>query len=338
MSERKSQQELDFERKHEEDLQRLRGLRLIDDDFMAAVFEERACAEFLLQIILKRDDLTVKEVHGQYSIKNLQGRSVRLDILAVDRENRAYNIEVQRSDRGASEKRARYNSSLLDANLTDAGDDYDALNETYVIFITENDVLKAGLPIYHVDRTIRETGTFFNDQAHIVYEYLQSVEAQRALRMTIVAEVAQAYYELVALDTELEIVRQTQKAREEGVRLARIRFEGGLTSETSYQQAQVELARTATLVPDLERRISLKENDISFLVGEFPTRIKRVNFLQELDVPESLPVGLPSDLLERRPDVRVAEQQLRAEHARVKVNTLSRGFYNRPSGGSGSGT
>ena len=130
---------------------------------------------------------------------------------------------------------------------------------------------------------------------------------------------AQAYYELVALDTELEIVRQTQKAREEGVRLARIRFEGGLTSETSYQQAQVDLARTATLVPDLERRISLKENDISFLVGEFPTRIKRVNFLQELDVPESLPVGLPSDLLERRPDVRVAEQQLRAEHARVKV-------------------
>ena len=169
MSERKSQQELDFERKHEEDLQRLRGLRLIDDDFMAAVFEDRTCAEFLLQIILKRDDLTVKEVHGQYSIKNLQGRSIRLDILAVDQKNRAYNIEVQRSDRGASEKRARYNSSLLDANLTDAGDDYDALNETYVIFITENDVLKAGLPIYHVERTVQETGTVFNDQAHIVY-------------------------------------------------------------------------------------------------------------------------------------------------------------------------
>ena len=144
-------------------------LRLIDDDFMAAVFEDRTCAEFLLQIILKRDDLTVKEVHGQYSIKNLQGRSIRLDILAVDQKNRAYNIEVQRSDRGASEKRARYNSSLLDANLTDAGDDYDALNETYVIFITENDVLKAGLPIYHVERTVQETGTFFNDQAHIVY-------------------------------------------------------------------------------------------------------------------------------------------------------------------------
>ena len=108
-------------------------LRLIDDDFMAAVFEDRTCAEFLLQIILKRDDLTVKEVPGQYSIKNLQGRSIRLDILAVDQKNRAYNIEVQRSDRGASEKRARYNSSLLDANLTDAGDDYDTLNKFLTI-------------------------------------------------------------------------------------------------------------------------------------------------------------------------------------------------------------
>ena len=169
MPENKAQQELDFERKHEQDLQRLRGLRLIDDDFMAVVFEDRSCAEFLLQIILKREDLTVREVHGQYGIKNLQGRSVRLDILAVDEQNRAYNIEVQRSDRGASEKRARYNSSLLDANLTESGNDYDALNETYVIFITENDVLKAGLPIYHIHRTIDETGAIFNDQSHIIY-------------------------------------------------------------------------------------------------------------------------------------------------------------------------
>ena len=169
MSESKTQQELDFERKHEQDLQRLRGLRLIDDDFMAAVFEDTACAEFLLQIILKRKDLKVREVHGQYGIKNLQGRSVRLDILAVDEQNRAYNIEVQRSDRGASEKRARYNSSLLDANLTSSGSSYDALHETYVIFITENDVLKAGLPIYHIYRMVEETGTVFNDQSHIIY-------------------------------------------------------------------------------------------------------------------------------------------------------------------------
>lgn len=169
MSERKSEQELDFAQKHEEDLQRIREFRLIDDDFMATVFEDHACAEFLLQIILKRNDLVVREVHGQYNIKNLQGRSVRLDILAVDQDNRAYNIEVQRSDRGASEKRARYNSSLLDANLTESGSSYDAMNETYVIFITENDVLRAGLPIYHIERTVQETGMVFNDRAHIIY-------------------------------------------------------------------------------------------------------------------------------------------------------------------------
>ena len=143
-----------------------------------------------------------------------------------------------------------------------------------------------------------------------IAEYLQSIEAQRALRMTIVAEVAQAYYELVALDTELDIVKQTLKAREEGVRLARIRFAGGLTSETSYRQAQVELARTATLVPDLERKISLKENDIAFLAGEYPNRIARSRLLQEFNFPETLPVGLPSTLLERRPDIRQAEQKL----------------------------
>ena len=85
----------------------------------------------------------------------------RLDILAVDHENRAYNVEVQRSDSGAVAKRARYNSSLLDANLTRKGDAYDALNETYVIFITENDVLRGGLPIYHINRIIEEMGKSF---------------------------------------------------------------------------------------------------------------------------------------------------------------------------------
>ena len=162
-------EQLDFERKHAEDLQRIRNFRLMDDDFMSKVFEDKSCAECLLQIILKRDDLSVQEVHGQHDLKNLQGRSVRLDILAVDKEHRAYNIEVQRSDYGAGAKRARYNSSLLDTNMTDKGEAYDALNETYVIFITENDVLQGGLPIYHIDRMVAETGKSFGDEAHIIY-------------------------------------------------------------------------------------------------------------------------------------------------------------------------
>ena len=161
--------ELDFDRKHEEDLQRLRGLRLLDDDFMQKVFEDKACVELLLQIILNRTDLKVLRVNGQQDIKNLQGRSVRLDILAVDANNRVYNIEIQRSDKGAGVKRARYNSSLIDANVTEPGEKYENLCESYVIFITENDIMKAGLPIYHIERTVKETGELFGDESHIIY-------------------------------------------------------------------------------------------------------------------------------------------------------------------------
>ncbi len=152
-----------------------------------------------------------------------------------------------------------------------------------------------------------------------IAQFLGSIEAQRALKMSIVSEVAQAYFELVALDNELNIVRQTLYARKEGVRLAKLRFEGGLTSETSYQQAQVEYARTATLVPELERKISLKENDIAFLAGEYPHRIQRSILPEEVKLPETLPVGLPSTLLERRPDVREAEQKLIATNASVGI-------------------
>ena len=160
---------MDFEKKHQEDLQRLRGFRLLDDDFMTKVFEDISCAELLLRIILNDEGIRVLEAHSQRGIKNLQGRSVKLDILAVDSHNRVFNVEVQRSDRGAGAKRARYNSALIDANVTEPGDQYEYLNETFVIFITENDVMKAGLPIYHIDRVVRETGKLFEDEEHIIY-------------------------------------------------------------------------------------------------------------------------------------------------------------------------
>ena len=115
--------------------------------------------------------------------------------------------------------------------------------------------------------------------------------------MSLVAQVAQSYFELIALDHELSIVRQTLHAREEGVRLAKLRFEGGLTSETSFQQAQVELARTATLVPDLERSIVIKENEIALLTGTFARNIPRETNRSINRLPQTLPAGLPSSLL-----------------------------------------
>lgn len=150
-------------------------------------------------------------------------------------------------------------------------------------------------------------------------EFMASIENQRAVQMSLIAQVAQAYYELVALDNELSIVKQTLTARRESEHLAKIRYEGGLTSEVTYRQAQVELSRTATLVPDLERQITAKENELAFLTGDYPHHIERSELPQEVTFPDSLPVGLPSSLLERRPDVREAEQHLIAANAAVGV-------------------
>ncbi len=150
-------------------------------------------------------------------------------------------------------------------------------------------------------------------------QWLASIEGRNALQVTLIASVAQAYYELVALDNELSIVNQTLYARREGERIARLRWEGGLTSETSYQQAKVELERTVTRVPVLERAIAIKESEISLLLGEFPGTIERSAKLNNMDLPETLPVGIPSTLLMRRPDLRQAELSLRAANAAVGI-------------------
>lgn len=116
-------------------IQKIKGFRLLDDDFMSKVFEDDIeCTEFLLHIIMDKPDLKVQEVRTQYSIKNLQGRSIKLDIQAIDDTQKKYNIEIQRADKGAGAKRARYNSSIMDANSLQAGSECDKLPETYARF------------------------------------------------------------------------------------------------------------------------------------------------------------------------------------------------------------
>lgn len=162
--------DFDLIEKQNKHLEFIKQLRLIDDIFMEKVFgEDIACTQLLIRIILGKKDLKVTKINKQLPLSNLHGRSVRLDVFAVDTNNILYNIEVQRGDSGAIPKRARYNSSMLDTNITKSGDDYGALKETYVIFITENDVLKGGLPIYHVERMVLETRELFKDKAHIIY-------------------------------------------------------------------------------------------------------------------------------------------------------------------------
>ena len=151
-------------------LQRIKEFRLMDDDFMTACFSDSIeCTELVLQIMLGDQNLKVLEVHTQHSIKNLQGRSVRLDVYAVGADGQRMNIEIQRQEKGAGFKRARYNSSLIDAAILPSGEDTDNLPDTYVIFITESDVIGKGLAVYHIDKYITETEELFEDGSHILY-------------------------------------------------------------------------------------------------------------------------------------------------------------------------
>ena len=161
---------MDKEKQHQEDLQRIRGFRLIDDDFMNACFEGNIeGTELVLRIILNKPDLSVKSVNTQKVMKNLQGRDIWLDIDATDSDDNELDIEIQRSDKGADRKRARYHSSILDAHLLKPNEDFKDLPETYVIFITENDVIGGNLPIYTIERQITNMGQPFNDGEHIIY-------------------------------------------------------------------------------------------------------------------------------------------------------------------------
>lgn len=151
-------------------LPKIKEMRLLDDDFMSVAFDNNIeGTQIVLRTILDKNDLTVKCVTSQRELKNIYGRSVRLDVYATDSAGKRYDIEIQRADSGAGEKRARYNQSLMDANHLPAGADHESLPEIYVILFTENDVRGAGLPVYHIERMVMETGKSFQDGEHIVY-------------------------------------------------------------------------------------------------------------------------------------------------------------------------
>ncbi len=156
----------------EEYLERINALRYIDDDFMTVCLADNIEAvELILRIVLNRDDITVMSVRTQEQLKNLQGHSVGLDVLAIDKERNEMNIEIQRANRGAGAKRATYHSSLLVSHMLEPQGNVEAMPESYVIFITENDVLKGGQPLYPVERMIKikDEYVLFGDGAHILY-------------------------------------------------------------------------------------------------------------------------------------------------------------------------
>lgn len=163
--------EREAERRRQENLQRLRGFRPIDDTFMRALMkDDMPLAEFVLRIIMGKPDLRLVRFNTQDDLKQVTGaRSVCLDVTATDDEGRKYDIEIQRAGSGAEPRRARYHSSVMDVEYLNAGQDFDELPETYVIFITEEDFFASGAAIYPIQRMNMVTGESFEDGEHILY-------------------------------------------------------------------------------------------------------------------------------------------------------------------------
>lgn len=145
----------------------VKSYTFMTDRFMTEAFN-KPVAKHVLSVIMGTD-LIIKRVEKQPVMDNFFSRSCRFDVLAEDTSGKIYNIEVQNSNEGAIPRRARYNCEKLDELLITKGMAYADYPETYVIFITEKDVLKGGLPIYHIERHIEENGKCFDDGEHIIY-------------------------------------------------------------------------------------------------------------------------------------------------------------------------
>jgi len=154
-------------------------------------------------------------------------------------------------------------------------------------------------------------------------DLLSQEAVQRAVILTLVSDVAQAYVQLRALDRDLEITKNVVETLKEDLRIRKIRFQEGYTSELEVSQAQSEYERRAALIPQYEQSIAQTEHALNVLLGKNPGPIERGLTLDELKLP-TVPAGLPSDLLIRRPDIAQAEQVLVAANARIGV---ARGQY-----------
>lgn len=150
-------------------------------------------------------------------------------------------------------------------------------------------------------------------------QFLASQEARRDVMISVIGQVAQSYFQLLAYDRELEIAKNTTNSYGESLRIFSEQLTHGVTSRLETSSAEAALASAAATIPDLERQIVVEENAINVLLGRIPGPVPRSHTLLEELLPPEVPAGLPSALLERRPDIREAEQQLRSANAQVGV-------------------
>lgn len=163
------------------------------------------------------------------------------------------------------------------------------------------------------------TGKLRNRKKAAVARYLSSVEGKNWLITNLVAEVASTYYELQALDNELEIIRENISLQEKVLAIVIIQRESGAANELAVQQFQAQLLNTKSLEVEIAQQIIEVENQINFLLGRYPQPIARDRTIPTQSIPSHIQTGVPSDLLRNRPDIKQAELELLAANADVKA-------------------
>ena len=265
----------DLESRYEKYKGIIKNFTLMSDIFMRNVFKKRECLEYVLQVIMEKQDLYVIDQVIQKDYKNLQGRSAVMDCVARDSTGKQFDVEIQQDNEGASPKRARYHSGLMDMNTLNPGQDFEKLPESYVIFITRDDILGYGLPIYHIDRQIKELNEAFQDEAHIIYvnsrnqddtelgRLMHDLHCKKADEMHSPI-LAKRVYELKETQKGVELMcHEMEKIYSEGMESGEKRGELKAKKETILSLAEMGIP-----VNQIAKAVNLDEKDVQKWIDE----------------------------------------------------------------------
>lgn len=265
----------DLESRYEKYKGIIKNFTLMSDIFMRNVFKKRECLEYVLQVIMEKQDLHVIDQIIQKDYKNLQGRSAVMDCVARDSTGKQFDVEIQQDNEGASPKRARYHSGLMDMNTLNPGLDFEKLPESYVIFITRDDILGYGLPIYHIDRQIKELNEAFQDEAHIIYvnsrkqddtelgRLMHDLHCKKADEMHSPI-LAKRMYELKETQKGVELMcHEMEKIYSEGMESGEKRGELKAKKETALSMAEEGMN-----IQKIARLVKVSEKDVQKWIDE----------------------------------------------------------------------
>ena len=265
----------DLESRYEKYKGIIKNFTLMSDIFMRNVFKKRECLEYVLQIIMEKQDLHVIDQIIQKDYKNLQGRSAVMDCVAKDSTGKQFDVEIQQDNEGASPKRARYHSGLMDMNTLNPGQDFEELPESYVIFITRDDILGYGLPIYHIDRQIKELNEALQDEAHIIYvnsrkqddtelgRLMHDLHCKKADEMHSPI-LAKRVYELKETQKGVELMcHEMEKIYSEGMESGEKRGELKAKKETALSMAEEGMN-----IQKIARLVKVSEKDVQKWIDE----------------------------------------------------------------------